>query len=388
MDSLIGASGFFLTVASALLWAAVLLAPWRPWSTRQRLEPMASRVDHPVENSADHDLPDITVIIPARNEAKDIGQTLRALAQQGPGLEVIVVDDQSTDGTDCEARAVAAPQLTILAGEPLPAGWSGKLWALEQGRARVRTPLTLLLDADIALAPGILVAARAKLKHERLDLVSLMATPRMESSLEKLAMPAFVYFFKLLYPFRLSNSRHSSVAAAAGGFVLVRTRLVNEIGAFASLKDELIDDCALARRVKRAGGGIWLGLSRAVQSQRCNRNLADLWRMISRTAFTQLRYSRLRLGLCTAVMGVAFCVPVLAPASGDPATRLAAMVALAVMVCTYIPVLNYYKRAPVFALTLPLTALLYLVMTWGSAVGYWRGRRGCWKGRVYREGMT
>lgn len=378
MDNLPAVTGFCLTISSALLWAAVLLAPWRPWSTRERLEPSAVLCDH--------DLRGVTVIIPARNEAGNIARTLRALAQQGRGMRVIVIDDQSTDGTGREARAVTGLPLTILSGKPLPTGWSGKLWALEQGRRLARTPLTLLLDADIALAPGILAAARDKLRNEGLDLVSLMAAPCMRSVLEKLSMPAFVYFFKLLYPFRLCASPRSSIAAAAGGFMLVRTRILDEIDGFASLKNELIDDCALARRIKRAGGNNWLGLSRAVQSQRRNQKIADLWRMVSRTAFTQLRYSSFGLGVCTATLFLAFLIPLLNLTSTHAATTVVAIIALTMMILSYIPILKFYERSPVWALTLPLAGLLFLAMTWGSAIGYWRGRRASWKGRVYREG--
>jgi len=246
VNSLISSAGFYLTVGALLVWIAVMLAPWRPWSTREQLAPAPS--------PPDPNLHDVTVIIPARNEALHIAETLRALARQGHGLRVIVIDDQSSDGTEFEARAVTELTPTCLCGEPLPTGWSGKLWALEQGRRLAYTPLTLALDADIVLAPGIIATARDKLSRERLDMVSLMAAPCMRSALEKLSMPAFVYFFKLLYPFGLSNSRHSRMAAAAGGFVLVRTSMLDEIDAFASLKGELIDDCALARKVKRAGG--------------------------------------------------------------------------------------------------------------------------------------
>ncbi|MGI8739572.1 MAG: glycosyltransferase [Gammaproteobacteria bacterium] len=376
MDSLINSAGFCLTVGALLLWLAVMLAPWRPWSTREQLTATPS--------PPDSDLHDVTVIIPARNEASHIAETLRALARQGHGLQVIVIDDQSTDATEFEARAVTALTPMCLRGEPLPTGWTGKLWALEQARRLARTPLTLALDADIVLAPDIIATARDKLSRERLDMLSLVAAPRMQSALEKLAMPAFVYFFKLLYPFGLSNSRHSRIAAAAGGFVLVRTSMLDEIDAFASLKGELIDDCALAMKVKRAGGNIWLGLSHAVISQRRNQQLADLCRMVSRTAFTQLRYSGVALCVCTVTMFIAFVSPLLAMSSAHAATRVVSIAALAMMMLSYLPTLLYYRRSPAWVLSLPLAALLYLAMTWGSAIGYWRGRRASWKGRVYR----
>jgi len=300
-------------------------------------------------------------------------------------LRVIVIDDQSTDGTEREARSVTELTPTILRGAPLPTGWSGKLWALEQARRFVRTPYTLALDADILLSPGIVAVVREKLNHERLDMVSLMATPCMHSALEKFSMPAFVYFFKLLYPFGLSNSRSSRIAAAAGGFLLVRTSMLDTIDAFESLKGELIDDCALARKIKCAGGDIWLGLSHAVKSQRRNQKLSELWRMISRTAFTQLRYSIFALCVCTITMLIAFVIPLLAVTSAHAGTRVVGGIALFTMMLSYFPIVKFYQRSPAWVLSLPFAALLYLAMTWGSAIGYWRGRRASWKGRVYRE---
>jgi hopene-associated glycosyltransferase HpnB len=380
MTDLIPALLPYLVAAATALWVGVLLAPWRPWSTRERL---ASS-----EAAPDSDLSDVTVLIPARNEAAVIAHALQAVQQQGQGLKIVLVDDQSRDDTAEVARHAAQVDLEIVVGQALPAGWSGKLWALEQARSRVTTEFILLLDADIELLPGILSVARAKLHTQGLDLVSLMAAPRMESLWEKLLMPAFVYYFKLLYPFRLSNTPRSRVAAAAGGFVLIRTQMLERIGGFASLRDALIDDCALARRVKTVGGATWLGLSLDVRSQRANAGIGEIWRMVARTAFTQLRYSGVWLGVCTLTMVIAFWGPIMGLQNPSSATVMLAAAGLIIMMLTYLPTLKFYGRSPVWALAMPLIGTLYLAMVWSSACGYWRGRGACWKDRVYRGQPT
>jgi hopene-associated glycosyltransferase HpnB len=366
-----------LTVVAALAWTMLILVPWRPWSTREVLD-----AEEPAR--AD-DLSTVTAIIPARDEAAVIARTLRALEQQGHGLKIILIDDHSSDGTVHVARELALAHLEAISSQPLPPGWSGKLWALEQGRARANTMLTLLLDADIELAPGILTAAKTKLHSENLDLLSLLAAPRMASFWEKLLLPAFVYFFKLLYPFALSNSHQARVAAAAGGFILLKTQMLDTIDGFGSLREALIDDCALAQRVKSAGGATWLALSHAVRSQRANRRLADVWNMVARTAFTQLHYSNLRLAACTLIMMTLFWTPVAALFHAGPAVLALAVIALAAMMFSYLPTLRFYGRSPTWACALPLVAAIYLVMTWDSAVRHWRGRGAAWKGRTYNK---
>lgn len=348
--------------------------PWRAWSTRERLDAANA--------SFDGDLGDITVLIPARNEAEHIGRSLRALERQGePGLRILIVDDQSTDGTAQTARDVKNAQL--LTGKPLSDGWSGKLWALEQGRERIATELILLLDADIELRPGIIAAARTKLRADALDAVSLLAAPRMQSLWERLLMPAFAYFFKLLYPFALCGEPRSRIAAAAGGFVLVKTEMLARIGGFRAIKGELIDDCALARRIKSAGGRIWLGLTHDALSLRANDKFTHIWGMVTRTAFTQLQCSKGWLGVCTLIMAIAFLAPVMALLMGGAATNVYAVATLVMMMITYLPVLKFYGRSPAWAFAMPLIGLLYLAMTWGSAIGYWSGRRARWKDRLY-----
>ncbi len=359
-----------------MMWVVVLLLPWRPWTAWPFLDASPRRIDIPLD--------DVTVLMAARNEAPLIGPTLRALKSQGEGLNVVVVDDQSDDETARVARQTLDKGLTVINGKPLPSGWSGKLWALEQGLEHIHTPYTLLIDADILVLPGIVPRALQKIQCERLHFLSLMATPHMHGFWDRLLMPAFVYFFKLLYPFRLSNSRFPVIAAAAGGFILLETRLLREIGGFSALRGALIDDCTLAYQIKRRGFSLWTGLSHCVCSQRPYKDLADIWGMVARTAFTQLRYSIVFLLICTALMIVGFLVPAIGLFwSPWNVQNVLALGALIIMMATYLPTLRYYAMAPLWAPAMPLIGVLFLAMTWTSAIHYWRGRRAHWRGRSY-----
>jgi len=369
----------WLTIASAGLWIAILLLPWQPWRTVERLDPDRTA-------PGERDLAGVTAIIPARNEALVIGNTVRAVREQGSGIQIVVVDDQSTDGTSAIARAAGGDNCTVLRAADLPEHWVGKLWALEQGLAHARTAFVLLIDADIELVPGVVAALLDKADAEGLDLVSLMAVLEMRSLAEQMLVPAFVYFFKLLYPFRISNSRSRLVAAAAaaGGCVLVKRDMLSRIGGFESLRGELIDDCALARRVKQAGGRTWIGLTHAVVSRRRMERLADIWRMVARSAYAQLRYSVLLLGFCIAALALAFWTPLAALFAPGPA-RMIGGVALVVMSATYLPTLRFYRRSLLWAPVLPLTGTLYMLMTLSSALNSWRGIGSTWKGRRYQR---
>ena len=275
-----------VSVAALLAWLGVLLSPWQAHRTRERLDPRPAA-------DASSDFADITVLVPARNEADVIGRMLAGLARQGRRLRVLVVDDESDDGTAdiCRRFDDAALSIEVLPGRPLPRGWGGKLWALEQGLARVETPYTLLLDADIELAPGMLEALRGKRRATGASLVSVMAQLDTTTAWDKLLAPPFVFFFKLIYPFARVNAPGARTAAAAGGCMLVETPALRDAGAFDSIRGALIDDCTLAARLKARGHGLWLGLSHGVRSLRPYGDLASFWPMVSRSAFTQLRYS-------------------------------------------------------------------------------------------------
>ena len=365
----------YLAAIGAFIWLVILFLPWRPWDIREVIDSTPA--------CPDFDLSDTTVLIPARNEAKVIASTLSTLNNQGRGLATVVVDDRSTDGTSNAAQTSGIRNLRVISGEPLPADWSGKLWALEQGFRQVRTPLTLLLDADIELRPGIIHALRQKMKENNLQLVSLMAHLRTVNLWERLFMPAFVYFFKMLYPFRLSNSSSTRVAAAAGGCILLETRLIEEIGGFKAIRNELIDDCALAKRIKVLGYRTWIGLTHSVRSLRSYGDLADIWNMVARTAFCQLRYSAILLAGTTMIMLLVFWLPIAGlffPAAG---AKIISAWALAAMILSYLPTLKFYGRSRGWALALPFIATLYLAMTWSSAIRFWAGSGAAWKGRFY-----
>jgi hopene-associated glycosyltransferase HpnB len=364
-----------LIIVASLIWTLLLLLPWKPWSTRERLE------NH--DSTSETDLSDVTVLIPARDEATIIARTLGALELQGKNLAVIVVDDQSSDGTADLAKKSFRGDLQVLLGRELPEGWVGKLWALEQGRQSAGTELVVLLDADIELTPGTIGALKSKLKTENLDLVSLMAELRMQTLWERALSPAFIFFFKLLYPFGVGNDPGSRLGVAAGGCVLVRTGTLQAIGGFSALRSSIIDDCALATKVKQFGGKTWIGLTHSAKSQRPYPTLGSFWNMVARTAFTQLRYSVLLLLLTTFLMVFIFWCPLMGLAHRSMIPRAAAWFGLISMWAAYLPVVRFYRQSPFLVITLPLVASLYLLMTWSSAIRYWRGQRSVWKGRRY-----
>lgn len=389
------AAGFALAA-----WLAVLLLPSAAWRTRERLELPAGTG----QRAGSRDLGRIAVLIPARNEADTIGRTLTALGRQGLDLRVIVVDDESADGTAAAARAaIAAPgrtlELEIVEGQPLAAGWGGKLWALSQGLERVDRDYCLLLDAEIELGPGVVAALLDKAEAEDRAMVSVMARLRCESFWERLLVPPFIFFFKLLYPFAAVARPNARAAAAAGGCALVRTDVMRAIGGFAAIRDALIDDCTLAGRIKSAGHSIWIGLSDAVRSSRAYPDLASFRRMVSRTAFTQLRYSSSLLVVVAALMLAVFVAPVVAvvaalvvllggsPVAGDGIAMapgaIAAIAAIAAMAAAYWPTVRFYGLPRLWTLTLPAAGILFLAMTLESAMNYWRGTRAEWKGRTY-----
>lgn len=363
----------YLAFAGMLLWWAVMLVPWQPWNTKETLE------------STDEEkvpLDEVTVLIPARNEGPLIKQTMDALHMQGLHPQIIVIDDQSDDNTAEQAQKWGA---TVLSGTTPPAGWSGKLWALEQGLSKVRTPYTLLLDADITLAPGTIAALLKKAHQEKLAFVSLMAAPSLHRFIERLLMPAFVFFFKLLYPFGLANKPGSRIAAAAGGCILVETNALRTVGAFICMRDALIDDCTLASRIKLAGLQTWIGLSHSARSHRGYDDLITIWNMVARTAYTQLKYSFLLLSVCTMIMLMMFWFAPLAIllVPQNPLVMSTGILTWIAMSIVYVPILRYYQRSWFWVLALPLIGTLFLLMTWTSAFRYWRGERAQWKNRRY-----
>jgi hopene-associated glycosyltransferase HpnB len=332
----------------------------------------------------------VVAVIPARDEADVIGRAVASLlAQDYPGpLHIIVVDDHSGDATaamarEAAAQADAADRLTIIASEPMPAGWTGKLWAVRQGiaAAQARQPDYLLLtDADIVHAPHNVAGLVAHAEAGGYDLASLMVRLHCDSVSERLLIPAFVFFFFMLYPPRWVGDPSRRTAAAAGGCMLIRRDKLERIGGVDSIRHEIIDDCALARRVK-AVGRVRLGASHDTISIREYRSWRPIWDMIARCAFAQLGYSALALiGMVAALSVIFVMLPLLLLSGSSAATALGAGAWLA-MSLAYGPILRFYRCPVVLAPLLPLIALFYTAATIGSAVQFWRGRGGRWKGR-------
>ncbi|MEU8793608.1 glycosyltransferase [Streptomyces sp. NPDC048643] len=381
----------WIAVGSLVAWLWLLLGQGFFWRTDVRLP---ARVE-PAE------WPFVCVVVPARDEAAVLPESLPSLlAQDYPGrAEVFLVDDGSSDGTgelalDLARRHGGLPLTVGSPGEP-PAGWTGKLWAVRHGigLARARGPEYLLLtDADIAHEPGSLRELVAAARTGGFDLVSLMARLRVESVWERLVVPAFVYFFAQLYPFRRIAVDGSRTAAAAGGCVLLRADAAERARIPDAIRHAVIDDVALAKAVKRGGGRIWLGLADRVDSVRPYPRLHDLWRMVSRSAYAQLRHSPTLLAGTVAGLALVYLVPPVALATGlATGTAWAAAaggLAWALMVATYLPMLRYYRQPPWLAPLLPVTAFLYLLMTVDSAVQHYRGRGAAWKGRTYARPDT
>jgi hopene-associated glycosyltransferase HpnB len=327
----------------------------------------------------------VDVIVPARDEAATIAPVMASLLEQDhPLFGVILVDDNSSDGT--AERAGRSAQLRIIQGRPKPAGWSGKMWALHQGVAAGDAPLILFTDADIVHDTRHLSTLARHLEDERLDMVSEMVHLNCESLAERALVPAFVYFFQMLYPFSRVNDRRSAVAAAAGGTVLIRREMLERIGGIEAIRGALIDDVSLARAVKAAGGSVFLGHSGLADSVRPYPHFADIWRMVARTAFTQLRYSALLLAGTMAGLALVWLVPAGTALFAQGWARACGLGACALAAASYLPTLARYRRNPVWALALPLIALFYMAATVGSALDHWRGAGARWKSRSYESG--
>ncbi len=368
-------------ILTLLIWAYLLLARGNFWLIQR---PSAGlRTGRPAR---------IAVIIPARDEADVIGKPVQSLLQQTGGhtLRIFLVDDGSSDGTAAVARgaahAIGRPaDLAIVQAQPLPAGWSGKLWALQQGVEQAeqwRPDFYLFTDADIVHAPENVSRLCAIAEAETRDLVSFMVKLHCETAAEKLLIPAFVYFFFKLYPPAWIADPKRSAAGAAGGCMLIRPAALLAAGGIAAIRGEVIDDCALAAAVKRQGGRLWLGASDSAGSIRPYGGFAGIGRMISRSAFNQLRHSLWLLLIAAAGMIATYFLPVgLTIFSHRLAPALVSGVAWLLMTISFLPILRMYRLSPLLSLALPLIALFYLGATIHSAWRYWAGRGGEWKGR-------
>ena len=383
---------------AAVTWVYLVAGHGGYWRTGQRLPPAAA------DPAA---WPSVAAVVPARNEAAILPDTLPTLlAQDYPGsFCVVLVDDDSSDGTASVARSLSeayGPQrLRLVAGRPTPAGWAGKVWAMEQGvRAADGARYVLFTDADIGYAPGTLAALVRAAEGDDRGLVSQMALLRAATSWERLLVPAFVYFFAQLYPFRRVNKPGARTAAAAGGCMLVRRDALEAAGGLERIRGARIDDVALGRLLKSPPDPVrcWLGLTTSVVSRRPYPSLDGLWDMIARSAYTQLRYSPAALaGTLLGLLWLYALPPAatlgglawLAAGRGAAAGWLAAagLAGWAIMAVSYVPILRLYRLSPLRAPCLPLIAMLYAAMTADSARRYHLGRGGQWKGRTIPAGQ-
>ncbi|MEX2453445.1 MAG: glycosyltransferase [Rhodospirillaceae bacterium] len=374
-----------LAAASLFGWCWLMACRSAFWRADQR---MGGEHSGDLAGVRDRTGPTVSIVVPARDEADVIARAVRSLLDQDYGAiaGIAVVDDQSTDGT---AGAVPDdPRVRVLQGCPHPVGWTGKLWAVAQGIAAMPpADFVWLTDADIAHSPSELSALVAKAEDEELDLVSLMVKLRLETPWDRLLIPAFVFFFQKLYPFRRVNDPADRTAAAAGGSMLVRSTALARIGGIEAIRNELIDDCALATAIKGTGGRIHIALAETTHSLRAYGSLGAIWSMVARSAFHQLRYSPLLLAGTGAAMALLYLVPPVIllslPLHGSYATAACAALSWIAMACAEAPTLYRYGLSPWRGFALPAAGLLYTLMTLDSARRHWAGHGGEWKGRAH-----
>jgi hopene-associated glycosyltransferase HpnB len=351
--------------------------------------------------------PSVLAVVPARNEAETIGRAVSGLVQQDyPGaFSVVVVDDHSEDGTASIAERVAAEngageRVRVLSASELPEGWTGKLWALNEGIshggvtqagmskggglgvAAEAPEFYWFTDADVSHAPHTLPRLVGRAERERLDLASLMVLLQAKTFPERTLIPAFLFFFLMLYPPRWIADEELGTAGAAGGCILLRQEALARIGGFAAIRGEVIDDCALAKAVKLGGGRVWMGLTRKSVSLRAYGTFGEIRDLIARTAFTQLRYSAAMLAGTLLGMFLAYVVPVLLLFAHDSTAQALGFAAWLLMTLSFLPTVRFYRLSSVWASVLPLTAVFYTCATWLSAVRYRMGKGGLWKGRA------
>ena len=385
---------------SLLIWTWLVFARGSFWRIRDAAAPPALFNDTPANETLLNSLR-IAVIIPARDEADVIDRAVKSLLRQtrpqiagqirNHAIHIYVVDDGSTDSTAEVARAAARAEgqsenLTVIAGTPLPPGWSGKLWAVQQGievASRTAPDFFLLTDADIEHAPDSVSTLAAIAQTGPYDLASFMVKLHCDSVPEELLVPAFVYFFFKLYPPEWIADPHRKTAGAAGGCILVRPAALEKAGGIAAIRQEVIDDCSLAARLKQVGGRLWLGASGTTLSIRSYGGFSGIGRMISRSAFNQLRHSGLLLAVSILGMAATYLLPPILVIFGRHAMPFVlGLAACLLMMFSYLPVLRLYRLNPLWALGLPLASVFYIGATFHSAWQYWSGKGGLWKGRV------
>ncbi|GAA0526895.1 hopene-associated glycosyltransferase HpnB [Rhizomicrobium palustre] len=367
-----------LTFISLLIWLVLLFGRGWFWLCRERDSAEVAMPSH---------WPSVTAVVPARNEADGIAECVRSLlAQDYPGpFKVIVVDDQSEDGTSEVVKALGDARLEVLSGAPHPKGWTGKLFAVSQGVAKAGSEAEYLwlTDADIAHTPDNLRNLVARAEAGKYVLVSLMAKLNCTSFAERFLIPAFVFFFDMLYPFGWVNNVKRKTAGAAGGCMLIKRTALEQAGGIESIRAEIIDDCAMGRRMKSVGP-IWLGLTNRALSLRPYPKIEDIRGMVARSAYAQLQYSPLLLLGTVIGMALLYILPLAGLFIGGLAALFGAL-AWAAMTIAFQPMLHFYGRSPFWGLALPVIGVFYAGFTIDSAVQHWRGRGGMWKGRAQAQ---
>ena len=376
---------FILASATLAIWVYLIAGRGAFWQA-MKYDDLA-----PAPEAADW--PSIVAVVPARDEAASVGACVSSiLGQPYPGeLSLILVDDQSRDGTanlaaEAAAAIGASHRLTVLSGSALPVGWTGKLWAVKQGLdlagSRSSQPdYVLLTDADIVYSGDVLMRLVARAQSKNLAMASIMAKLRCESFAERLLIPAFIFFFGMLYPFSWVNRPDRATAAAAGGCILAHREALRAAGGIESIRGSLIDDCALGARLKKQGL-VWLGFSQNVRSVRASDTVGEIGRMISRSAFAQLHYSWLLLAGVVAAMSLVFVAPIAIDLFGQGLAQVFAVLSWILMVIAFQPTLRYYGCSPLWGVALPVIAIIYLFFTLSSAWQHALGRGGMWKGRA------
>ena len=373
-------AGILFGFLPLLIWLYLLLFHNGFWLLRERdTQPVAEP----------ETWPSVVAVVPARDEADVIQRSIGSLiAQDYPGeFRIVLVDDQSGDGTGAVARSLNSERLTVLTGGARPAGWTGKLWAMSQGSdyaAAFKPDYLWFTDADIAHSSDNLRMLVARAKDGNRVLVSLMARLSCKSAAEHFLIPAFVFFFDMLFPFGAVNNPRNTVAAAAGGCMLVKESALKESGGIAAIRHNIIDDCAMGRAMKRQGA-IWLGLTDRAVSLRPYPHIADIRQMVTRSAYAQLGYSPLVLAGTMLGLALVYLAPVMTALFAWGISQLAGWLAWIIMAAMYQPMLRFYRLSPLWGLALPLIGIFYAAFTLQSAVQYWSGKGGMWKGRAQAD---
>jgi hopene-associated glycosyltransferase HpnB len=376
-------SSIYLAAIPFTIWFYLLLARGSFWKVQE---------DDTAPQPLEH-WPPVVAVVPARNEAQTIASAVGALAKQDyPGeFSIVVVDDHSADGTAALAlqaaeESSATKPVVVHTATPLPPGWTGKLWALNEGlslAAEKAPKFYWLTDADVVHAPDTLRRLVFRAERDALELTSLMVLLQAKSFPERLLIPPFLFFFLMLYPPRWIADPKARTAGAAGGCILLRRDALERVGGIAAIRSEVIDDCALARAVKKTGGKIWMGLTRASVSLREYRSLAEIRDMIARTAFAQLRHSFFLLVAALAGLFATFWLAWILFLTGNDPAWIMASTAISIMTTTFLLTVSFYGLSPLWSFTLPLAAAFYAYATWLSAARHWLGRGAQWKGRSH-----